>query len=90
MRIAVLKEDQAVEPRVAATPETVKKFLAAGRKWRWRRAPAPPPAFPTRPIATPARRSRRAGQALGDADLVLKVRRPEDLAGYRRGAALSR
>ena len=30
MRVAVLKEDVSVEPRVAATPETVKKFLALG------------------------------------------------------------
>ena len=30
MKITVLKETEAGEPRVAATPETVKKFVAAG------------------------------------------------------------
>ena len=30
MRVAVLKEDPAIEPRVAATPETVKKLIALG------------------------------------------------------------
>src|ERR687890_588850 len=30
MRITVLKEDATVEPRVAASPETVRKFITAG------------------------------------------------------------
>ena len=32
MRIAILKERHAGETRVAATPETVKKFVAAGHE----------------------------------------------------------
>jgi NAD(P) transhydrogenase subunit alpha len=89
MRVAVLKEDAAVEPRVAATPESVKKLVGLGasvaveagagaaaglRDERYREAGAT--------IAASAQ------EALGDADLVLKVRRPDDLSGYRRGAAV--
>jgi NAD(P) transhydrogenase subunit alpha len=89
MRVAVLKEDAAVEPRVAATPESVKKLVGLGasvaveagagaaaglRDERYREAGAT--------IAASAQ------EALGDADLVLKVRRPDDLTGYRRGAAV--
>ena len=36
MRVAVLKEDAAVEPRVAATPESVKKLVGARRRGRGR------------------------------------------------------
>ena len=32
MKIAVLKERRAGEPRVAATPDTVKKFVSAGHE----------------------------------------------------------
>jgi NAD(P) transhydrogenase subunit alpha len=89
MRVAVLKEDHALEPRVAATPETVKKLIALGAMvavetgagtaagladQRYRDAGAS--IAPTRSVA------------LGDADLVLQVRRPNDLAGYKRGAAV--
>ena len=82
MRIAVLKEDPSVEPRVAATPETVKKFVGrSARASRSRRGQARPPASPTSAIAMPARRSHRAPpSALRDADLVLKVRRPDDVS----------
>jgi H+-translocating NAD(P) transhydrogenase subunit alpha len=89
MRVAVLKEDHAIEPRVAATPETVKKLIGLGATvavemgagtaagladQRYRDAGAS--IAPTRTAA------------LGDADLVLKVRRPTDLSGYKRGAAV--
>ena len=33
MRIAVARDTDANEPRVAATPETVKKFKALGADW---------------------------------------------------------
>ena len=43
--IGVVKETDARETRVAATPETVKKFIGAGRRSRWSpRARASPPA----------------------------------------------
>ncbi len=89
MRIAVLKEDPAVETRVAATPDTAKKFIGLGAVFvvetgagvaagmadeRYREAGAE--------IAA------SAADALNDADLVLKVRRPHDLSGYKRGAAV--
>jgi proton-translocating NAD(P)+ transhydrogenase subunit alpha len=89
MRVAVLKEDAAVEPRVAATPESVKKLVGLGasvavetgagsaagiRDDKYREAGAE--------IAATAE------AALAGADLVLKVRRPENLAGYPRDAAV--
>jgi NAD(P) transhydrogenase subunit alpha len=89
MRVAVLKEDHAIERRVAATPETVKKLIGLGA---------------TVSVETGAgvaagqadQRYRDAGAeitpdaaaTLSDADLVLKVRRPTDLSGYKRGAAV--
>jgi NAD(P) transhydrogenase subunit alpha len=89
MRVAVLKEDEAVEPRVALTPESAKKLIGLGatvaieagagsasgiRDEKFREAGAE--------IAA------NAEAALAGADLILKVRRPENLAGYPRGAAV--
>jgi NAD(P) transhydrogenase subunit alpha len=89
MRVAVLKEDPAVEPRVAATPESVRKFLAAGAA-----VSVESGAGAGAGISDAAYRdagaeiAADAAQAVGDADLVLKVRRPDAFGSYRRGAAL--
>ena len=91
MKIAIPVEIDAAEPRVAATPETVKKFKALGadvvvqsgagtrsgiRDADYEGAGAT--------IAT------NAGETVADADIVLKVRRPaaEELSGYKHGAAV--
>ena len=86
MKLAVLRERDPGEPRVAATPETVKKIHAlcpdvtieAGAGMR----SGIPDAEFTAAGATVA-----AG-ALKDADVVLKVRRPrpDELEGYKHGA----
>jgi len=89
MRIAVLRDDPAAEPRVAATPETVKKFIAAGAA-----VSVEAGAGSAAGIADGQYRAAGAeivepgGAALGDADLLLSVRRPERLDGAKRGAAL--
>jgi NAD(P) transhydrogenase subunit alpha len=89
MRVAVLREDHAIEPRVAATPETVKKLIGLG-------ATVAVEAGAGVAAGLADQRYRDAGAeiaptsatALADADLVLKVRRPHDLNGYKRGAAV--
>ena len=50
MRISVARERDPAEPRVAATPETVKKMKALGVDVASSPAPASSPAFSTRTI----------------------------------------
>src|SRR5450631_724733 len=86
MRIAVARETDAAEPRVAATPETVKKFKALGADVAVARGAG---------IASGISDAdyQAAGAEIGEdvtktADLVLKVRRPapNELSGYKKGA----
>jgi NAD(P) transhydrogenase subunit alpha len=89
MKLGVPAEQAKEEPRVAATPETVKKLIALG--------------FSVSVEAGAGERSRildkayqEAGatiakngeEAVKDADIVLKVRRPQEseLAAYKKGA----
>jgi proton-translocating NAD(P)+ transhydrogenase subunit alpha len=86
MRIAIARESDAAEPRVAGTPETVKKFKALGAEVAVARGAG---------IASGILDSEyeAAGATTGedvtkDADVVLKVRRPTpaELKGYKKGA----
>jgi NAD(P) transhydrogenase subunit alpha len=86
MRIAVTRETEAQEPRVAATPETVKKFKALGADIVIARGAGIASGIPDADYQA-------AGAEIGedvtrDADLVLKVRRPapNELASYKKGA----
>jgi NAD(P) transhydrogenase subunit alpha len=86
MRIAVARETDANEGRVAATPETVKKFKALGADVIVARGAGLSSGILDDDYVA-------AGAEIGDdvtrdADVVLKVRRPlpEELAGYKRGA----
>jgi NAD(P) transhydrogenase subunit alpha len=89
MRVAVLKEDPAVEPRVAATPETVRKLTALGATIAVQSgAGAAAGLADERYREAGAEIAGTAEAALQDADLVLKVKRPESLSGYKRGAAI--
>ena len=89
MRIAVLREDEAVEPRVAATPETVTKFLAAGASVAVQSAAGAGAGISDQAYRDAgAEIAESAAAALRGADLVLKVRRPDDIAGYERGASV--
>jgi proton-translocating NAD(P)+ transhydrogenase subunit alpha len=89
MRIAVLKEDATVEPRVAATPETVKKFVALGAEVAVESgAGAAAGMADARFSEVGATIAADRAAALADADLVLEVRRPQDLTGYKHGAAV--
>ena len=86
MRIAVARETDAQEPRVAATPETVKKFKALGADVAVARGAGIASGLSDDDFAA-------AGAEIGDdvtrdADLVLKVRRPppNELTHYKKGA----
>ncbi|HEY0513544.1 MAG TPA: Re/Si-specific NAD(P)(+) transhydrogenase subunit alpha [Thermoanaerobaculia bacterium] len=91
MRIAVLSEADPAEPRVAAVPETVKKFKALGadvvvQAGAGLKAGVPDAEYE----AAGASIVPSAEAAAGDADLVLKVRRPgaEELGNFKKGAAV--
>jgi NAD(P) transhydrogenase subunit alpha len=89
MRIAVLSETDGAETRVSATPETVKKYKGLGadvvvQAGAGAKAGVPDAEFE----AAGASIASGAADALKDADIVLKVRRPEqgELTGAKPGA----
>ncbi len=91
MHIAVPREGAAGEKRVAATPETVRKYIALGATVAVERDAGAAAGFPDSAYAD-------AGATLGDraatlagADIVLGVRGPDpaDLTGVTRGAWLA-
>src|SRR5271154_467694 len=85
MRIFVARESDASEPRVAATPETVKKMQALGAE-----VVVEPGAGGKSGIldADYAAAGAAVADAAKDADVVLRVRRPSEaeIAGYKAGA----
>ena len=86
MKIAVAKEIDAAEPRVAATPDTVKKFKALGIDV----AIEPGAGLKSGLLDTDyeAAGASISADAVKDADLVIKVKRPDasELAKYKKGA----
>ncbi len=102
MKIAVLKERRRHEKRVAATPETVKKFIALGASVTVETGAGLAAAQPDDAYrAAGAEIAPTAAAALKDAALVLKVQRPltaaevaagdgdlDELALIPKGAAL--
>jgi len=86
MRIAVPRETGGDEPRVAATPESIKKFKSLGADIAVARGAGIASGIPDSEFEA-------AGAQVGDAvtkdaDIVLKVRRPapSELASYKKGA----
>jgi NAD(P) transhydrogenase subunit alpha len=91
MKIAILKEVRDGETRVAATPETVKKFTGQGdsvvlEAGAGLAAAAPDAAY----VEAGASIAPDAASALKDADLLLKVRRPTEaeIAALKPGAGV--
>src|SRR5712672_4654773 len=86
MRIGVARESDAAEPRVAATPEPVKKLKALGADLTVEPGAGVKSGILDEDYAA-AGATVRPGAAT-DADVVLKVRRPSEaeLAGYKSGA----
>jgi len=77
MRLAVLKERRPAETRVAATPETVKKFIALGCTVAIEAGAGLPSGIPDAEYAAAgAEVSPDAAATLKDANIVLKIRAP--------------
>ena len=88
-RIAVTKETAPGETRVAATPESVKKLVAAGATVAVERGAGAAAAFPDAEYeAAGAEMHAAAAAALAGADLLFKVRgpSPEEIAALKPGA----
>jgi NAD(P) transhydrogenase subunit alpha len=86
MRIAVPRETDAGEPRVAATPETIKKFRSFGADVSVERGAGVASGILDTEFEVAG--AQIADVATKDADMVLKVRRPagDELAAYKKGA----
>lgn len=86
MKIAVAKEQDPAEPRVAATPDTVKKLKALGAEVAVEPGAGLKSGLPDADFT--AAGATVSADALKDADVVFKVKRPEasELASYKRGA----
>src|ERR1700723_2270501 len=86
MKIAVAKEIDPSEPRVAASPDTVKKFKALGVDIAVEPGAGIKSGLPDSEFT--AAGAVVSADALKDADIVIKVKRPEasELANYKRGA----
>jgi len=92
MKIAVLKERRAEEARVAATPETVKKFKGLGADVTVETGAGAASHFSDADYtAAGATIAGDAAKALDGADVVLKVQRPldDELKAMRKGMMLA-
>ena len=89
MKVAVPAELDPAEPRVAATPETVKKIRGLGAEVAVESGAGAKSGVPDGEYAAAgATVAPSAAEAVKDADVVLKVRRPgaSELSGYKHGA----
>lgn len=91
MRIAVVKETAPRERRVALVPDAVKRLVGAGHQVVVERGAGTAAYFPDDLYeAAGATLAASAEEAIGAADLVLKVQRPSDaeIGAFRPGAGL--
>ncbi len=91
MRIAVLAETDKAEPRVAATPETVKKFTALGADVAIQAGAGAGAGVSDADFAAAgAKIGGNPHDVLTGADIILRVRRPSasEIAGAKNGAAV--
>ena len=88
MRIAVAREADPAEDRVAATPDTVKKLTSLGAEVAVEPGAGVKSGIPDSEFT--AAGANVSSDAIKDADVVLKVRRPGaiDLASYKKGAVV--
>ena len=86
MKIAIAKEIDAAEPRVAATPDTVKKFKALGIDVAIEPGAGIKSGLLDEDFT--AAGATVAADAVKDADIVIKVKRPDasEVAKYKKGA----
>ena len=85
MKIAVAKEVDPSEPRVAISPDTIKKFKALGAEVAIEPGAGVKSGLPD--FEFTAVGATVSADALKDADIVIKVKRPEagELSKYKRG-----
>jgi NAD(P) transhydrogenase subunit alpha len=97
MKVAIVKERRAFERRVAATPDTVKRFVGMGLEVAVESGAGLGAWFGDAAYrAAGATIASEEGAALADADIVLKVQRPliagedggDELSSMKRGAAM--
>ncbi|ALK09487.1 Re/Si-specific NAD(P)(+) transhydrogenase subunit alpha [Blastochloris viridis] len=89
MKIAIPVETDEAEPRVAATPDTVKRLIGLGADIVIQQGAGLTSGIRDNEYAEAgAKLASAATDAVADADIVLKVRRPtaEELATYKKGA----
>src|SRR5512144_2337525 len=86
MKIAIAKEIDPSEPRVAASPDTVKKFKALGADVAIEPGAGIKSGLPDSEFTAVG--ATVSVDALKDADIIFKVKRPEasELSQYKRGA----
>src|ERR1700710_177356 len=86
MKIAVAKEIDPSEPRVAASPDTIKKYRALGVDIAVEPGAGIKSRLPDSEFTAVG--AVVSADALKDADIIIKVKRPEasELANYKRGA----
>jgi len=86
MRIAVARETDAGEPRVAATPETIKRLKSLGAEVVVARGAGLGAGIPDAEFQAVG--ATISDNLANDADVVLKVRRPgpTEIGGYKKGA----
>src|SRR5215468_5334426 len=86
MKIAVAKEIDPSEPRVAASPDTIKKLKALGAEIAVEPGAGLKSGLPDSEFS--AAGATVSADAVKDADIIIKVKRPEasELAKYKRGA----
>jgi NAD(P) transhydrogenase subunit alpha len=90
MRIGILAESLAGEARVAATPETVKKMVAAGHQIMVQRHAGVSAAIPDADFAAAGAALTEASDIYTQAEILLKVRAPsqDELAQMKAGTVL--
>ena len=91
MKIAVLKENQKTEPRVAATPETVKKLISLGAQVQVETGAGKKANFADEEYeAAGATIAKSASNAFKETEIILRVEAPDadSLADYPKGASL--
>jgi NAD(P) transhydrogenase subunit alpha len=88
MKIAIPAETDPGEPRVAATPDTVKRMVGMGAEVAVEKGAGEKAGILDKDFESAGARIASGKDALGGADIVLKVRRPlkAELPGYRPGA----
>ena len=90
MKLAVLKEGASGERRVAATPETVKKFIGLGASVAVERGAGESAAYSDQAFADAGAALGTRTDVLADADIILAVQGPDpdSLGGIKPGAWL--